>query len=134
MAVNPAATKIPRRLRWPATVAAFAGASAVLLGALGAHVLRRIVSAPMLDVWQTAVHFQFWHALALAVCALSARRSHAAHLGAVLFAIGIVLFCGSLYALALGAPRAVGIITPLGGLAFVAGWVALGVALYRQQQ
>jgi uncharacterized membrane protein YgdD (TMEM256/DUF423 family) len=114
--------------------AAVAGASAVLLGALGAHVMRRIVSAPMLDVWQTAVQFQFWHALALAICALSARRSHAAHLGAILFALGIVLFCGSLYALALGAPRMVGVVTPLGGLAFVAGWIALGVALYRQQQ
>jgi len=129
MAVNPAATKIPRRLRWPAAAAAFAGASAVLLGALGAHVLRRIVAPPMLEVWQTAVHFQFWHALALALCALSAGRSHAAHLGAILFALGIVLFCGSLYVLALGAPRPVGVITPLGGLAFVAGWVALGVAL-----
>lgn len=132
--MNSTALKIPQRLRWPAMAAAAAGASAVLLGALGAHVMRRLVSAPMLDVWQIAVHFQFWHALALAVCALSARRSHAAHLGAILFALGIVLFCGSLYALALGAPRMVGIITPLGGLAFVAGWIALGVALYRQQQ
>ena len=124
---------IPPRLRWSAVAFVVAGASAVLLGALGAHVLRRFVSAPMLDVWQTAVQFQFWHALALAVCALSAGRSHAAHLGAILFALGIVLFCGSLYALALGAPHAVGIVTPLGGLAFVAGWIALGVALYRQQ-
>jgi uncharacterized membrane protein YgdD (TMEM256/DUF423 family) len=132
--LNSTAPKIPQCLRWPAVAAAVAGASAVLLGALGAHVMRRIVSAPMLDVWQTAVHFQFWHALALAICALSARRSHAAHLGAILFALGIVLFCGSLYALALGAPRMVGVVTPLGGLAFVAGWIALGIALYRQQQ
>jgi uncharacterized membrane protein YgdD (TMEM256/DUF423 family) len=131
--LNSTAQKIPQCLRWPAVTAAVAGASAVLLGALGAHVMRRLVSAPMLDVWQTAVHFQFWHALALAVCALSARRSHAAHLGAILFALGIVLFCGSLYALALGAPRMLGIVTPLGGLAFVAGWIALGVALYRSQ-
>jgi len=132
--LNTTTPKIPQRLRWPAVMAAVAGATAVLLGALGAHVLRRLVSEPMLDVWRTAVHFQFWHALALAICALSARRSHAAHLGAILFALGIVLFCGSLYALALGAPHLVGIVTPLGGLAFVAGWIALGVALYRQQQ
>lgn len=132
--MNAGPLKVPKRLRWPAVMAAFAGASAVLLGALGAHVLRRSVSAPMLDVWQTAVHFQFWHALALAVCTLSARRSHAAHLGAILFALGIVLFCGSLYALALGAPRAVGVITPLGGLAFLVGWIALGVGLYRRQE
>lgn len=122
-------TKARKRLHWPAIAAAVAGASAVLSGALGAHVLRKLVSAPMLAVWQTAVHFQFWHALALAVCALLARRSHAAHLAAILFAVGIVLFCGSLYALALGAPGAVGVVTPLGGLAFVVAWVALGVAL-----
>ncbi|HEX5354062.1 MAG TPA: DUF423 domain-containing protein [Rhodanobacteraceae bacterium] len=127
------AEKVHGRLRWPGAAAAVAGASAVLLGALGAHALRHDVSAPMLDVWQTAVRFQFWHALALAVCALVPRRSHAAHLAAILFALGIVLFCGSLYALALGAPAAVGVVTPLGGLALVVGWIALGVALYRQQ-
>ena len=131
--MNSTAPNIRERLRWPAVMVAVAGASAVLLGALGAHVLRRLVAAPMLEVWQTAVHFQFWHALALAICALSARRSHAAYLGTILFALGIMLFCGSLYALALGAPRMVGAITPLGGLAFVAGWIALGVALYRSQ-
>jgi uncharacterized membrane protein YgdD (TMEM256/DUF423 family) len=131
--MNPAVTAARKHLRWVAIAAAIAGASGVLLGALGAHVLRRTIPAPMLEVWQTAVHFQFWHALALAVCALTSRRSHAAHLASILFALGIVLFCGSLYALTLGAPRAVGIVTPLGGLALAAGWVALGVALYRQQ-
>lgn len=113
-------------LRWPGVAAAMAGATAVILGALGAHALRTQLSAPMLDVWRTAVHFQFWHALALAVCA-SRPRTHAAHLAAVLLASGCVLFCGSLYALALGAPHAIGVLTPLGGLAFIAGWVALGV-------
>lgn len=119
----------PARLRWPGAMAGAAGACAVILGALGAHGLRTQLPAPMLDVWRTAVHFQFWHALALAVCALM-RRSHATHLAAVLFAIGIVFFCGSLYALALGAPPSIGIITPLGGLAFIVGWAALGVAFW----
>lgn len=119
-----------RCLRWPGVAAALAGASAVVLGALGAHALRAQLSAPMLDVWHTAVHFQFWHALALAVCA-SRPRTHAAHLAAVLLAIGIVLFCGSLYALALGATGAIGVMTPLGGLAFIAGWIALGVSFWR---
>lgn len=122
------------RLRWPALAAAAAGASAVLLGALGAHALRTTLSPLMLDVWETAVCFQFWHALALAICAVSARRSHAGQLSALFFALGIVLFCGSLYALALGAPRAIGAVTPLGGLALVAGWIALGVMLYRRRQ
>lgn len=122
------------RLRWPALAAAAAGASAVLLGALGAHALRMELSVRMLDVWETAVRFQFWHALALAVCALPARRSHAGQFSALFFALGIVLFCGSLYALALGAPRVVGIVTPLGGIALVSGWIALGAALYRQRE
>lgn len=116
-------------LRWPAVAAAVAGASAVLLGALGAHALRSELPAPMLEVWETAVRFQFWHALALAVCATSVRRTHARQFAATLFALGIALFCGSLYALALGAPHAIGIVTPLGGIALVGGWIALGVAL-----
>jgi uncharacterized membrane protein YgdD (TMEM256/DUF423 family) len=120
-----------RRGGWLAVAAGFAGASAVLLGALGAHALRGTLPGAMLDVWQTAMHFQFWHALALVACAMLARRSPAAHVAGVLFACGIVLFCGSLYALALGAPRWTGLITPFGGIAFVAGWVALGTALYR---
>ncbi|MGH8183739.1 MAG: DUF423 domain-containing protein [Rhodanobacteraceae bacterium] len=118
--------------RWPGVAAAAAGACAVILGALGAHALHAQLSPRMLDVWQVAVRFQFWHALALAVCALL-RPAHAAHLAAVLFAAGIVLFCGSLYALALGAPHALGVITPLGGLALIGGWVALGVAFFRHR-
>lgn len=117
-------------LRWPGVAASGAGAIAVILGALGAHALRAELSAPMLDVWRTAVRFQFWHALALAFCAMLP-VTHAVRLAAALFAIGIVLFCGSLYALALGAPTAVGVLTPLGGMAFIVAWVALGVAFYR---
>jgi uncharacterized membrane protein YgdD (TMEM256/DUF423 family) len=116
---------------WPAIAAATAGGGAVVLGALGAHTLPSMVPATLLDVWHTAVRFQFWHALALAICALLAPRSRAAEVGAVLFALGILLFCGSLYALVLGAPRPVGFVTPLGGIAFIAGWIVLGVALYR---
>ena len=119
-------------LRWPGIAAAAAGACAVILGALGAHALHARLSPQMLDVWRTAVQFQFWHALTLLACAL-ARRTHATHLAAVLFTLGIVLFCGSLYALALGAPHAVGLVTPLGGLAFIAGWIALGAGFYRRR-
>jgi len=119
--------------RWAGVAASVAGASAVILGALGAHALHAKLSPQMLDVWHVAVQFQFWHALALLACALM-RRTHATHLAAVLFALGIVLFCGSLYALALGAPHMVGVITPLGGLAFIAGWIVLGVGfLWRDE-
>ena len=134
MTMRSGAAEAGSRLRWPALAAAAAGASAVLLGALGAHALRMELSVRMLEIWETAVRFQFWHALALAVCALPARRSHAGQLSALLFTLGILLFCGSLYALALGAPRVVGIVTPLGGIALVGGWIALGVMLYRRKQ
>ena len=124
------ATENASAFRWPGVAASVAGACAVILGALGAHALHNQLSARMLDVWHTAVHFQFWHALALAVCAML-RPSHAARLAALLFAIGVVLFCGSLYALALGAPKPVGVLTPLGGLALVGAWAALGVGFWR---
>jgi uncharacterized membrane protein YgdD (TMEM256/DUF423 family) len=106
-----------------------AGASAVLLGAFGAHALRGVLDPSAREIWHTASQYHFWHALALAIaCLAPLGRARRAALAA--FAIGIVLFCGSLYALALGAPRWCGAITPLGGLAFIVGWVALGLAFH----
>jgi uncharacterized membrane protein YgdD (TMEM256/DUF423 family) len=105
-----------------------AGASAVLLGAFGAHALRGVLSAQSSELWHTAVNYHVWHALALMLAvALGGGRSARVATGA--FALGIVLFSGSLYALALGAPHWVGIITPFGGLAFITGWIALGLSL-----
>jgi uncharacterized membrane protein YgdD (TMEM256/DUF423 family) len=107
-----------------------AGASAVLLGAFGAHALRGVLDAGGSEVWHTASQYHFWHALALAItCQAPPGRPRRCALAA--FAMGIVLFCGSLYALALGAPRWCGAITPLGGLAFIVGWIALGLAFHR---
>ena len=116
-----------------ALLVGIAGASAVLLGAFGAHALRGVLDARGAELWHTAVNYHAWHALALAVavglgCGRSGRVARAA------FTVGIVLFSGSLYALALGAPRWVGIITPFGGLAFVAGWLALGWALRTRNE
>jgi uncharacterized membrane protein YgdD (TMEM256/DUF423 family) len=109
------------------------GASAVLLGAFGAHALRGVLDARGAELWRTAVDYHAWHALALAVAAgLGRGRSRCVAMAA--FVVGIVLFSGSLYALALGAPRWVGIITPFGGLAFVAGWLALGWALRTRNE
>jgi len=105
-----------------------AGASAVLLGAFGAHALRTVLDEQHMGLWHTAVEYHFWHALALALAA-GLGRGRGGRVASMAFAVGIVLFCGSLYALALGAPRWAGIITPLGGLAFVTGWVALGLSL-----
>ena len=105
-----------------------AGASAVLLGAFGAHALRDALDMHSRDLWQTAVNYHVWHALALAL-ATGLGRGRSGRFAMAAFAIGIVLFSSSLYALALGAPRWIGIITPFGGLAFIAGWVALGLSL-----
>ena len=105
-----------------------AGASAVLLGAFGAHVLRGMLDASHSELWHTAVNYHLWHALALALAAaLGCGRSGRVAVAA--FALGIVLFSGSLYALALGAPRWTGIITPFGGVAFIGGWIALRLSL-----
>ncbi|WP_225562975.1 DUF423 domain-containing protein [Rhodanobacter sp. DHG33] len=105
-----------------------AGASAVLFGAFGAHALRNVLDPAHRELWHTAVEYHAWHALAL-VLAVGLGNGRAGRCAVFAFALGIVLFSGSLYALALGAPRWVGIITPFGGVAFVVGWVALGLAL-----
>ena len=109
-----------------ALLVGLAGASAVMLGAFGAHALRQVLDPQHRELWRTAVDYHAWHALAVG---LGGGRSGRFAVGA--FALGIVLFSGSLYALALGAPRWVGVVTPLGGLAFIAGWIALGLSLRR---
>lgn len=115
------------RLRRSAGIAAcvFAG-SAVMAGAFGAHALRDRLGPDAMAIWHTAVDYQFWHALALLGIASLARQQDAA-LRWVLraFVAGTLIFSGSLYALALGAPRLIGLLTPLGGLAFLAGWACL---------
>jgi len=105
-----------------------AGASAVLLGAFGAHALRGMLDAQHGELWHTAVNYHIWHALAL-VLAVGLGHGRSGRVATAAFAIGIVLFSGRLYALALGAPRWTGIITPFGGLAFIVGWIALGLSL-----
>jgi uncharacterized membrane protein YgdD (TMEM256/DUF423 family) len=115
--------------------AALAGAAAVALGAFGAHALRASLDEQALATWRTAIDYAFWHALALLGTAALAREgvTRALAVGAIAFVAGIVLFSGSLCAIALGAPRATGIITPFGGVAFIAGWLALGVHAWRQR-
>lgn len=119
-----------RAARWPLFAAGVLGAAAVALGAFGAHALRDTLDERALATWHTAVEYQFWHALALlatAVLARTATRQRWLYIAAVAFVAGCVLFSGSLYALALGAPRAFGAITPFGGAAFIAGWLALAL-------
>jgi uncharacterized membrane protein YgdD (TMEM256/DUF423 family) len=115
-----------------AALAAVLGGLGVALGAFGAHALQGHLDAASLQVWHTAVDYQFWHALALLVVATHLRALRLSRSIAAFFGIGVVLFCGSLYALALGAPRFVGVITPIGGLALIAAWSLLAFAFLRK--
>ena len=103
---------------------------AVAAGAFGAHALRARLDAPALAVWETAARYHMYHALALLAVALAAGRWPGGGWAAPgwLFTAGIVVFCGSLYLLAFTGIRWLGAITPIGGLCFLAGWVALALA------
>ena len=103
----------------------------MVLGAFGAHALTAQLSAEALSIWQTAVQYHFWHALALLAVALAGPGPGFKLAGWLLIA-GLLLFSGSLYALALGAPRVVGMVTPLGGVALILGWLAFAVAAIRR--
>lgn len=104
-------------------IAAGLGFLAVGLGAFGAHALKGALQTnDTTEVWKTAVLYHFVHALALLVLAVLPGASRAA---AGLFLAGIVLFSGSLYLLALTNIKWLGAVTPLGGLCFLAGWLAL---------
>lgn len=105
-------------------------ALAVGSGAFGAHGLEARFSERSMAIWQTAVQYQFVHALGLLlVAALWERLQPGWGLASVIaMALGVVLFSGSLYALALGAPRVLGAIAPIGGTLFIVGWATLAVA------
>jgi uncharacterized membrane protein YgdD (TMEM256/DUF423 family) len=104
---------------------------AVAAGAFGAHGLKERVSAQMLDVWKTGAQYHMYHALGmLAVAYIAAQKPAAAWSGWAML-VGIVLFSGSLYALALSGVGKLGMITPLGGLAFLAAWAILAIVVIR---
>jgi uncharacterized membrane protein YgdD (TMEM256/DUF423 family) len=113
-------------------IAAVFGVLGVGLGAFGAHGLRGRLSPDMLAVFETGVRYHLYHTLALlALAVLLPRLDGRAPVAAGwLFTVGIVVFSGSLYALAMTGVTTLGAITPLGGLAFLAGWVALAVAAW----
>lgn len=112
---------------------------AVITGAFGAHALKARLAAEQLAWWHTAVQYHFIHALGLLAIGVLVRSwplsasPVPAGLGssALWLQIGILIFSGSLYAMALGAPRWFGAITPLGGLALIAGWLWLAWTLAR---
>jgi uncharacterized membrane protein YgdD (TMEM256/DUF423 family) len=104
---------------------------ATILGALGAHELRGQLSADHYEVLQTALHYQFFHSLGLLGVGLLFDRMPVPRLrlaGWLLFA-GVLLFSGSLYLILAGAPRLIGALTPIGGLALILGWCLAALAL-----
>jgi uncharacterized membrane protein YgdD (TMEM256/DUF423 family) len=118
------------------TIGALSGFIAVAAGAFGAHALRERLSADMLSVFQTGVTYQMYHALALVGVAILLGRfsvEGSAWLSASgwLFVAGTLLFSGSLYGLALSGVTWLGAITPLGGVAFLLGWLALAIGIWR---
>ena len=108
-------------------------ALATACGAFGAHALKTVLPPQRLTLWETAVRYQFFQALGLLGIALALRAAEPAawRAAALLLLAGVLIFCGSLYALALGAPRAVGALTPLGGVALVAGWLLFAWGAWR---
>ncbi len=120
------------------SVGALLMALAVAMGAFGAHGLRNRLDAYSMSVYEKAVFYHFVHALGILLVALLARTEAITPAGqarvAWLLFIGIIIFCGSLYVLALSGVRMLGAITPIGGLAFIIGWLALVYEALRVQR
>lgn len=114
----------------------FAALLAVALGAFGAHALRARVPVDDLVVFETGVRYQMYHALALIALGLATagRPSGWSSRAAWLFGAGIMLFSGSLYVLVLSGARWWGAVTPFGGVAFLAGWLAFAAALVERKR
>ena len=123
-------------MNWSATGAA-ALALAVILGAFGAHALRDRLDAYSRGIYETAVMYHFFHALGVLIVSLMPKSGFLSQTQAAwvcgLLAAGIILFSGSLYVLALTRIPALGAITPIGGVAFIAGWLMLAWVLLRGQ-
>ena len=115
-------------------IAGALAALAVLLGAFGAHGLKAKLDPETMSLYQTAVQYHMWHALGLAIVALTALRCPQQMLlrgSGWLMVLGIVFFSGSLYALALTKIKMLGAITPLGGIAFIMAWIMFALAIWK---
>lgn len=120
--------------KFVACYAAFNGFLAVMLGAFGAHGLKGRIGDTLLAAFNTGVQYHFYHTLVLlglGMYMLAGNYSRLLIASSWLFMIGLLLFCGSLYFIALGGPKWIGPITPLGGLCFMAGWLILAIYFFR---
>lgn len=117
-------------------IAAIYGFLAVSLGAFGAHALKTKLSPELMAVYQTAVQYHFYHLLALMMTALLLIQwpeSSWLKFSGYGFAVGILIFSGSLYVLAITGIRWLGAITPIGGLIFILAWLALAIGIFLQR-
>lgn len=122
-------------------VAAILGALSVALGAFAAHGLKKLVPEEAINIFETGVRYQFYHVFALAIVAMLFREFDNKWMlwAGYLFIVGIILFSGSLYFLTYvkatdrSSLNWVGAITPLGGLAFIAGWMCIFISVYKSQ-
>lgn len=114
-------------------IGAISAGVSVMLGAFGAHALRERLTPQLLETFETGVRYEIYHAFAILVVALVLARwpSNLVGYAGWLFIIGTLIFSGSLYLLALTDTRWLGAITPLGGVAFIAGWILLAVGVWR---
>lgn len=119
--------------KWLLILGAFMGLMSVAMGAFGAHALKNRLGQEMLSVFEVGARYQMYHALAifLAVWVSTLAPGVFAPLSGWLFAAGITIFSGSLYALALTGVRLFGAITPIGGVLLLIGWLCLGIAAWR---
>lgn len=115
-------------------IAAILGGLSVALGAFASHALKEKLTERSLEVFELATRYQMYHALALLFVALLLSRAETVQsfltASGFAFIIGVLLFSGSLYALSLSGIKVLGAITPLGGVAFIAGWVCLAIAAW----
>jgi uncharacterized membrane protein YgdD (TMEM256/DUF423 family) len=112
-----------------AAISAFLG---VAFGAFGAHGLKHLLSEQAMEVYKTAVSYQMWHALAIGLIAVLPKQ-RLLYWAGLLFALGILLFSGSLYLLVIFDLKFLGLITPLGGVAFLAAWGLLAFASLQKK-
>lgn len=111
--------------RWALAIGATFGALGVVIGAFGAHALAPQLSEPANAIYQTAVKYLFIHALVLVFMGALTNPSSALNWSVTSFVFGILLFSGSLIAMALGAPKFLGVVTPVGGVLMIIGWLCL---------
>jgi uncharacterized membrane protein YgdD (TMEM256/DUF423 family) len=114
------------------TLGALLAALAVMLGAFGAHGLKDILHATQMAVYQTAVQYHFYHALGLVLVGTSGLKSAQALWSGRMMFLGVLLFSGSLYLMTFTGMRWLGMITPIGGTAFIIAWGLLAYAAWKR--